>query len=169
MMNEKRGLECCQICGQEARVHVTSEQTGQATVRHLCISCAAARSDIEQERYSAINHGFVMICIGVFITLMSVFADSLRFGKSAGFGELQWTGLVLAIVLLLSGLVLRTLTVLMTGAVLGGITLLADWLSFGNSPGFGGQQVLGVILGSAMILFGLYLALRRQKPLPADT
>ena len=38
------------------------------------------------------------------------------------------------------------------------LTLLADWLAFGNRPGFGRMQLAGAIIGAAYVLAGLYLA-----------
>jgi hypothetical protein len=46
------------------------------------------------------------------------------------------------------------------GVLLGLISLFADPLGLGRSPGFGWRQTLGVVVGALVILGGLYLRRR---------
>ena len=83
--------------------------------------------------------------------LMSVFADVLGFGSAGGFGWQQWSGIALAGVLTLAGAIMQIPTLLLIGLITGALTVLADWLGFGNVKGFGWQQMLGSAVGVAVI------------------
>ena len=50
------------------------------------------------------------------------------------------------------------------GVLLVLISLFADPLGLGRSPGFGWRQTLGVIIGALVILAGFYLRRRNASP-----
>jgi hypothetical protein len=43
---------------------------------------------------------------------------------------------------------------------MGIVTLLADWLGFGNAEGFGRHQMMGCLLGAGLTASGIFLAWR---------
>ncbi len=53
-----------------------------------------------------------------------------------------------------------SLLVLLIGAGLLAVSLLADVIGVGDDPGFGPQQTKGSIAGGAILLLGLILVLR---------
>ena len=50
----------------------------------------------------------------------------------------------------------RSLIALVLGIVLGIVSLFADSLGLGASPGFGWKQTLGLVIGLALIALGLW-------------
>jgi uncharacterized membrane protein len=51
---------------------------------------------------------------------------------------------------------------IVVGALLVLISLFADPLGLGRSPGFGWKQILGVVVGALVILAGVYLWWRQS-------
>lgn len=156
------GKTTCEKCGEPAIVHITGSDAGPT--RHLCLQCAA-EEDVAPQRERVLNFVVILIVVGLFILFISVLADSLGFGDIEGFGWKQMIGLVLGVTLVLAGGLMRVPTITVVGLMITGITLLADWLGFGSSEGFGIQQVCGVLFGSALVVVGLTKAGRRTTDL----
>lgn len=110
----------------------------------------------------SLEQSLAMLAVGSFILAISLAADFLHFGGTAGFGWKQIAGLVLAAVLTLAGALMRVPAMLSVGLLFGGITILADWLGFGGDPGFGMQQGMGAIVGLCVILAGFVYARMRR-------
>jgi len=151
----------CEVCGEPAIVHISNEDANKATLRHLCLQCAADEDDV-QPREQMLNRAAVLLVVGLFILMISLFADVLAFGRSEGFGWQQQAGLALAAVLVLTAALMRIPTVLVIGLMIGAITVLADWLGLGNTEGFGMQQIAGSLLGLFLIGAGRLVARRGQ-------
>lgn len=101
-----------------------------------------------------------MLAIGLFVFTVSALADLLQFGNSEGFGWQQGAGLILAAVLAMMGSLFGVLALVVIGVVIGLLTLLADFFSFGSHPEFGVQQILGSFVGAILMLVGLRLIRR---------
>ena len=101
------------------------------------------------------NRAAILMSVGLFVLVVSALADVLAFGSHAGFGWRRGLGLGFAGVLVLTGAMMRISTLFAIGLIIGLLTLLADWLGFGDAPGFGWQQTLGSLLGAALIAMGL--------------
>ncbi len=97
----------------------------------------------------------VVIAVGIYVLSISALADFLEFGSSAGFGLVQRAGLIVAGIILLLGAIAKAPTLLTIGFITAVLDVLADWLAFGSSEGFGWQQRTGTALGLAMILGGV--------------
>jgi di/tricarboxylate transporter len=108
------------------------------------------------------NRAALLAILGLIILVLSIGADFFAFGRAEGFGWKQMSGVLCGAVLVLIGAVVRTQTVALAGLILGGLSLLADWLRFGKSPGFGGEQTLGTLLGVILLLVGLSLSFRKR-------
>ncbi len=147
----------CEICGSPAIVHITHEDHQGVLVRHLCLACA----DGEQQALHTWNRGVdraaVLAVLGLSILVISVFADHLGFGRSPGFAWKQEAGVLLAALLLLTGALIRVPTLSVCGLLAGGVTVLADRIGFGDSAGFGWQQVAGTAVGGLLLLWGYAL------------
>lgn len=150
----------CEVCGEPAIVHISSENADGATLRHLCLQCAADEDEV-LPRDQRLNLAAILLVVGLFILIISLFADALAFGGHEGFGWQQQIGLALAGVLVLTAAVMRTSTLLVIGLMTCVITVLADWLGLGNSEGFGIQQIIGSLLGLLLIGVG-WLIVRRK-------
>ena len=97
----------------------------------------------------------LLIVVGLIILVISIGADFFAFGHAEGFGWKQMTGVFCGAALVLIGAIAQAHTVAVTGFIMAGITLLADYLGFGSSPGFGWHQMLGSLLGVFLLLLGI--------------
>ncbi|GEM_PF-2734563 len=109
----------------------------------------------------SLHHAAVLTVLGLYLLLLALLADQLRLGNTQGFGYQQWAGVLLAAVLLLTGALLRIPTLAVIGLLTGSLTLLADYLGLGRSPGFGGRQAIAAALGVLLLITG---CLRGRKP-----
>lgn len=150
----------CERCGVPALVHIRTESAGVAAVRHLCLKCADLEHEASQAIPLAPNVAAILIVVGALVALISAFADPLGFGGAAGFGWQQWSGILIAGILVLAGAIVQAPTLPILGLLVGMVTLLADWLGLGSAAGFGWQQGLGVAVGVALILLGFGLTRR---------
>ena len=150
----------CERCGKPANVHITGERYNGENMRHLCVSCTISEREISSSKGRSLNYGAILLSVGLFVLVISSFADILRFGSGEGFGLKQFTGLTIAGLLVLIGAVTKISTVLVIGLIGCILTVLADWLGFGSADGFGWQQLSGLILGAGLIGLGLRVARR---------
>ena len=149
----------CESCGAPACVHITGEPGARGRVRSLCLSCAEAEETKTPRRGRSLNRSAVLMATGAVALFLSVFADRLAFGGREGFGWRQLSGLVIAAILIGAGGALQIRTVFVVGLIAAVLAFLADWLGFGNAPGFGRQQVLGTALGILLLALGIALPL----------
>ena len=151
----------CERCGAPAIVHVTSEGPAGCGVRHLCLDCADREDPTVNQEERGLNHAAILIVTGLMTVVLCVFADVLRFGGGQGFGYKQIVGLVLAGGGVIVGAVTRIPTLYVVGVMTGGLALLADYIHFGKSPGFGREQMAGTAVGIIIVIVGGVLARRR--------
>lgn len=151
----------CERCGAPALVNISNDEGGRVTVRRLCLKCADEPAPARRGEYS-LNYSAILSSVGVAMILLSVFADWLGFGKTPGFGWKQDIGVVLAGILVLVATVVRIPTLLAIGVLTGILSLLADAFHFGDDPGFGWHQVVGVFFGAVLMAAGILEA--RRKP-----
>jgi hypothetical protein len=157
-----RTKPACERCGQPALVNITNDEAHGITMRHFCLACAEAEEMEAEQRDQYLNYGAILISVGLFVLVLSVFADWLAFGHPlSGFAWKQRTGVALAGMLILTAAVVQIPTMLVIGVLFGTLTILADLLAFGQAPGFGWQQTLGTVLGLLLLLTGISEARRR--------
>ncbi len=152
----------CERCGAPAIVHFTGEGPAACGVRHLCLDCADRRDAAPFRKERGLNHAAIVLVTGMMILMITLFADVLRFGGGQGFGFKQMIGLIFAGGGLLVGAVTRIPTLYVVGGIAGGLTLLADYVQFGKSPGFGLEQMTGLGVGFSILLLGMVLAARQR-------
>lgn len=161
---------CCECCGAPACVHVMHEVGRPGSVRHLCLRCADESEDPDDARAS-LNHGAILIGIGLFILTTSILADSLRLGHGDGFGSWQVLALILALVVIACGSVLRISSLCVLGWCFLLLTLVADYAGLDGRDGFGIRQAAGTLIASLAIGAGLALgfasAHRQIRPVRA--
>ena len=124
-------------------------------------TCPACRQTYGQSPRPNVASAAVMLVVGSYTLLLSLFADWLGIGSKPGFGWQQWLGMLLAFVLVISGAVTRVTAILVMGLLIGGVTILADVLLLGDSSGFGWQQIAGSVVGAIMIGLGVVRGRRR--------
>lgn len=148
----------CETCGAPADVHISNVQNGVATLRHFCADCEDAVVRDLASRRNRVGDAAVFIVLGVVVLGMSVLADAVRLGATDGFGKQQWGALLAGGLLLLLGAVTRARTLLVLGCVTVILAALADLLALGGASGYGVHQMLGSLLGVALILAGTRFA-----------
>ncbi len=148
----------CEDCGADLTVARVGEEAWEPGMRLLCDACGEAHEDSWPASGRGVNRAAILTSVGLFVLLVSVLADVLAFGSHSGFGWKQGLFLGLAGVLILTGAMVRISTLFVIGLIIGLLTLLADWLGFGNAPGFGWHQVSGSLLGASLIAAGLAVA-----------
>ena len=142
-------------------VQGADQEAAAPLVPVLCPSCAEADQDLRASPGRGLNRAAILISVGLFVLALSVLADLLAFGSGEGFGWKQILGFGIAGVLVLTGAMVRIPTLLVIGLIIGSLSVLADWLGFGNVEGFWWQQILGSLLGLLLIAAGITLARRR--------
>ena len=158
-----RSKPACEKCGAPAVVHITNDTGDGAFVRHLCIPCADEEEATVARGKRGLDHAAILIVVGLLLLVISAGADILKFGSAEEFGMWQIIGTLLGGFLAIVGAVMRISTVVVIGLITIGLTVLADWLGFGNAEGFGLQQIAGCALGVVLILAGL--AVGRSQPI----
>lgn len=157
-----RSKPTCEKCGLPALVHVTNEVPTGATMRHLCLACADLEEQDVPHRDRFLHYGAILMSVGAVILVLSVLADYLKFGGSAGFGPKQEIGVGVAIVCFFTAALVRVPTLMVIGVFAGSLTILADVFQFGHDPGFGWHQGLGTFVGVTLLGTG-WLEARRQN------
>ena len=105
----------CEVCGAPATSHISNMSGGQLLIRHYCAGCAEAHAETMRAARQQRGRGGVLMLVGAFVLLNSMFADHLHFGLSEGFGWRQMTGLGLAGLLFLIGVFVRVPTLIVGG------------------------------------------------------
>lgn len=157
-------VQTCEVCGKPAIIQIRNVLAGEVSVRYLCMECAEVEDEAAPVRRE-VNSGVVLVTTGLYVLVISAFADQLGFGSADDFGWQQWAGMIVAGICVFAGGLMRVPTLMAAGALLGITTLAADWLGLGDRPGFGWQQALGTVLGGILMVVGLARA-RRWHPSP---
>jgi len=160
----KKTRHLCRNCGEHAIVHIRRDPADVDSVVHLCLNCVDSEEvflPITQQD-CGLDYAAIMVVVGFLTLVISVFADFLAFGSSGGFGFKQIAGVALGALFLTAGIIIRIRTLVVIGLITGILTLLADWLGFGSAEGFGGQQILGVIVGLALLSAGFVTGFKKE-------
>lgn len=151
----------CERCGGAALVHMTHEIGQGPGVRHLCLDCAEWLDDPVPARDQSVSRGAILVAVGAFTLILSLFADQLDLGREEGFGWKQYLAVTLGVVLVTAAAIVRVGTLLIIGGLFVIVVALADWLGLGSQAGFGLRQASGCLLGLALTLGGAVRARRR--------
>jgi len=116
-------------------------------------------SDIEDGSLA----GGLLLASGVILGFLAVFADHLGIGGNGGFGWKQSVGLCTGLLLALLGSVFRVDLMAVGGFALLVLSLLADVLGVGRSPGLGQRQTAALIIALTLVASGLWLRRRRER------
>lgn len=154
----------CEICGAEARIHVSNDPGAPGRVAHYCLECAEADDLQNVLGRRSRNRSAVVMSLGLFVLLVSLVADSLNLGSEEGAGFRYVVILAVCSTLIGVGALTRTATVLIMGLAFTCVALLADLLSLGDAPGFGMQQRVGAAIGILIILGGFFAFRKARRP-----
>ena len=150
-----RGQFVCEMCGAEIPAGDGARDPGGS---RLCPRCVGLHHPASHGRRGGLNRPAILIATGLITLVISLLADTVAFGRAKGFGWRQLLAAGIAGVFFLCGGILRIPTLVVVGLLAGGLSLLADLLKFGASPGFGVHQVAGCGLGLLLVVLGWRLA-----------
>jgi hypothetical protein len=155
----------CPVCGSLSLVTVVSE-TDEGSLRQFCRDCDSRRRWYERSgvRHIASGSARLLIYAGVILTLLTITADRLSISGRSGFGWRQITGAEVGFLCVVLGLLLRAALLGMAGLFLLVLSLGADLLRVGHSPGLGWRKQLALVLATVLLAVGMLWqrALRRR-------
>lgn len=157
----------CETCGRAACVHVLEGYDhGRRVVRRFCLDCADRAVPWPGDTSSAgLRPGLPALGVlcGAALLGLGLFGDLLVPERHAGFGLYQQTGVVLAAIVVLVGVLLRVGPLAVAGLFLLGGSIGADWFGLVSGPGIGWKQQLMIASGAVLTAGGLAVRqLRRQ-------
>lgn len=165
------GAARCASCGRPASVtFVVEDDWGARTAQEFCLECAEKRPPVRSHAGRAALAALAprwLIRVGAAIALLALSADYLGIAGRQGFGWRQLAGGEAGTLVLVVGVLLRSGVTTLAGLVLIALSLGADLLRVGHSPGIGWRQQLALPLAALCVAAGL--ALRRlQRPRPGS-
>jgi hypothetical protein len=145
---------------------VTEDPPGQRQTQDFCLECA------EKQPGPQPGTGRVLLSLapsllirgGALLALIGLFADELGIRGRQGFGWRQIAGSEAGALVLVVGAFLRSGWLTTGGLALLVLSLGADHLRVGRTPGAGWRELLAVALGAGAVAVGLLWQrwLRRQ-------
>jgi len=169
----------CVRCGHPASVTVVAEDDdGRRTAQEFCLACAEKRpqprSHAGRQALLSLVPG-LMIKLGAVLAVLVFFADELGISGKRGFGWRQWAGGEIGALVLVVGALLRSGWVTIGGLALMILSLGADDLRVGHSPGMGWREQAALAVAAVSVIVGLVWQrrIRRRGPSvgggPGDT
>lgn len=158
----------CVICGRPASINVhQGTDGGEPIIRHYCLECADEREvespSPEQAAVSAgLSHGGLLMLMGGLLAFLAIGADFLGISGQTGFGWFQRLGVLFGLLLVIVGAVFRVGTLSVFGLILFVVSLFADFLGIGESPGMGSRQQITLALSIALLAGGTFVQRRTR-------
>jgi hypothetical protein len=159
----------CTRCGQPASVTVVSEdELGERQVREFCLECA------ETQPQPRPKTGWALLALapsmlirgGALLALLALVADELGIRGKHGFGWRQIAGGEAGALVLVLGAFLRSGWLTISGVALLILSLGADHLRVGRTPGTGWRELLALAVGIAAVGIGLFWQRRLRSIVP---
>jgi hypothetical protein len=166
---------CCAVCDRPARIHVLQGyHDGERLVRHLCLHCAQSQQQWQapktvesSESRARPRISTLLTSVGVAIGLVALLGDWVSPDVRAGFGLYQQSGIAIASILILMGMVVRSDVIVLGGMASFVGVMLLDHLGGTPTPGLGWKQQ--TLLMAAVVLVGVALTIRLMLPSGAFT
>jgi hypothetical protein len=150
----------CPVCGTDSLVTILREGSdGERQLRQFCRECAR-RSDSEvrsRQRQIAAGLASPLTWSGIILLTLAITADFLAISGRSGFGWRQVTGAEVGFLCVVLGLLLRRAFLGTAGLFLLVLSLLADLLALGHSPGPGWRTLTALVAGTVLVGAGLFL------------
>lgn len=162
----------CERCGAAARVHVLEGyRRGEPIRRRLCFDCpappsAAAVAAAARRRHPSFSS--LTILLGITLATLAIGRDYLLPIAQPGLGVHQLLGVAVGGVVTLVSLLLGAETIALAGALVVGLSLLADVVVDAHSPGIGRRQLAALAGALTLIVVGIGLH-RRERRAAADS
>jgi hypothetical protein len=158
----------CVNCGRPASINVhQGTDGGEPVIRHYCLECADEREaenpSPEQAPVNAgLSHGGLLMLLGGLLAVLALGADFLGISGQTGFGWFQRIGASLGLLFVIVGAVFRVGTLSVLGLILFVVSLFADFLGIGESPGMGLRQQMTLVLSIALLAGGTFVQRRTR-------
>ena len=147
----------CARCGRPAAVTLLIEdEQGQRLRQELCLECAEAPPPAPRAPRALLGLApSFLIRGGAVLTLLALFADALGLRGRHGFGWRQLAGSETGALVVVLGALLRSGWLTVGGLTLLALSLGADHLRVGRTPGVGWREQLALALGALAVAVGL--------------
>jgi hypothetical protein len=153
----------CPVCGTDSLVTILREGSdGERQLRQFCRECAR-RSDAAartRQRQIAASLAAPLTWSGIILLMLVFTAEHLSISGRSGFGWRQITGAEVGFLCVALGLLLRRAFLGTAGLFLLVLSLLADLLALGHSPGLGWRKQSALVVGTVLVGAGLFLRRR---------
>lgn len=165
----------CVTCGRPALVTVMGDAGGAfPTPRQYCLECAERRPEPVGTVGQAVAPFLpsLLIRVGALIGILALAADYLQIAGKSGFGWKQMAGAEIGALALTLGAFLRVGFLTVGGLVLVALSLGADYIGVGHSPGLGWKQQIALPLSVICVVVGLFWQrreARQREPAPGPT
>lgn len=160
----------CVACGRPALVTVMGDAGGAfPTPRQYCLECAERRPEAVGTVGQAVAPFLpsLLIRVGALIGILALAADYLQIAGKSGFGWKQMAGAEVGALALTLGAFLRVGFLTVGGLVLVALSLGADYIGVGHSPGLGWKQQIALPLSVICVVVGLFWQRREAQKAPA--
>jgi hypothetical protein len=157
----------CPVCGTDSLVTVLSTgPAGSRVLRKICRECERRAGEQGSTTARQIGLGLARVSIagGILLGALALSADYLGISGKQGFGWRQVAGAELGFLCVVLGLLLQRAWLGVGGLFLLVLSLGADLLRVGHSPGLGWRKQAALVLALALVASGAIWqrALRRR-------
>lgn len=156
----------CVSCGRPALVTVMGDAGGAFPVpREYCLECVERRQEPAGSVGQAVTPFLPSLLIrgGALIGILALAADYLQIAGKSGFGWKQIAGAEVGVLAVTLGAFLRVGFLTVGGLVLVALSLGADYLGVGHSPGLGWKQQIALPLSVICVVVGLVWQRREAR------
>jgi hypothetical protein len=139
---------------------------GERQLRQFCRECARRGDSEARSRQPRIAASLAapLTWSGILLLALALTADYLSISGRSGFGWRQATGAELGFLCVVLGVLLQRPFVGMSGLFLLVLSLLADILALGHSPGPGWRTKAALVAGTVLVAAGLILRHVSSRP-----
>jgi hypothetical protein len=141
------------VCGTESLVRAPSRHEGG--LHQLCRECERLSDERSAARQFAKGQARFLIYAGILLALLTLTVDYLSISGRAGFGWRQITGTEVGLLLIVIGVLAGRGLLAMSGLFLLVLSLGADVLNLGRSPGLGWRKQTALALASLLLAEGI--------------
>jgi len=158
----------CPVCGTDSLVPALSQgPPGNRVLRQVCRECERRQRGERRERARQVGVVVAHLAIvgGVVLGAITLSADYLGISGKRGFGWRQLLGAETGFLCVVLGLLLRRTLLGVGGLFLLVLSLAADLLRVGHSPGLGWRKQIALLVAIVLVAVGgvAEAALRRRK------
>jgi hypothetical protein len=149
----------CERCQSVARVTILEGyENNQPVRRRLCMACADEAFDRGAGRrglwQGKLSFRAVLLLAGGVLALLGALADVFGHHGAAGFGCYQLAAVSVGGLFVVIGALLRIDLLVLPGAILFALGVLADAFGRVGTPGLGWRQQTLIVLGAVLLLLG---------------